>query len=91
MRGKLTRKFCVLIRGTGSGEAKRLFLPRFTWHGYRRIIPRPAMRLLPPGTLGARTSVLAAMLGRGKIVLADTATRPRAALWRSRMSKHWHG
>lgn len=80
LRGTLTRKFCVsyeaLLPERRKGFYERGLLGTVIGENHPKT---GNVGYLPPNTLGARTSVLAAMLGRGKIVLADTAKQARAA------------
>jgi len=81
LRGTPTQKFCasyeslVPERRKGNANRDRGLLGLVIGENHPKT---GHVEYLPAGSLGARTSVLAAMLSRGKIVLADAAQRARA-------------
>lgn len=81
LRGTPTGKFCVsyevLVPERRKGSRNRD--PKLLGMVIGENHPKTGnVEYLPAGSLGARTSVLAAMLSRGKIVLGDAAQRARA-------------
>jgi len=81
LRGTQTKKFCVSYealvpeRRKGKLNRDRGLLGLVIGENHPKT---GNVCYLPAGSLGARTSVLAAMLSRGSIVLADEAQRTRA-------------
>lgn len=79
LRGTPTRKFCVsyesLVPERRQGFRDRGLLGLVIGENHPKT---GNVEYLPAGSLGARTSVLAAMLSGGRIVLTDAAQRARA-------------
>jgi len=81
LRGTLSKKFCVsyesLVPERRKGNQNRD--PGLLGVVIGENHPKTGnVAYLPAGSLGARTSVLAAMLSRGKIVLTDATRQERA-------------
>jgi hypothetical protein len=79
LRGTLTQKFCVsyeaLVPERRKGSRDRGLLGLVIGENHPKT---GNVEYLPAGSLGARTSVLAAMLSRGRIVLAGAGQQARA-------------
>ena len=79
LRGTPTKKFCVsyeaLVPERRKGVHDRGLLGLIIGENHPKT---GHVEYLPAGSLGARTSVLAAMLSRGKITLVDPAQQTRA-------------
>ena len=80
LRGLPTQKFCVsyeaLVPERRKGQFDRGLLGLIIGENHPKT---GNVHYLPANSLGARTSVLAAMFSRGKITLADPAQQARAA------------
>jgi len=79
LRGTPTRKFCVSYESLVP-ERRQGFRDRgLLGHVIGENHPKTGnVEYLPAGSLGARTSVLAAMFSRGRIALTDATQRARA-------------